>query len=379
MIINAGKLALLCSWPALLTLFAGCSAENRPATGADPCGNRQAVTRVDTGTVVVTGTEGECTIDFREVVTLRGSVEEDLPKVPVVRSSDGEWLSATYDPGEVAVWSAAGALLRTIGNGPGEGPGEFGTITDLVVDTLTGELYVFSGAQKISVYTLPGEYLRQITLSGRASFGVRLTDGTIVTNLQPATPGPFLVFIRGDSIARVGPPQRFTFPTLLRATSEGIWSAEGPWYEINRHALADGHIDLHIEREAPWYSEPIVTGPNTNLDGGVVTGVAVDSHRRLVVVNVQAVKDPNAPSRPAGFAQTPEERESNMRAYYDGVIEAFTTDGRLIASRRYDYMSDAPLPLNSYDSALYWYDVIDDDYASIQVLELVLAKKGDEE
>ena len=72
-------------------------------------------------------------------------------------------------------------------------------------DKLTAELYVFSGVQKISVYTLAGEYLRQITLPGMASFGVRLTDGTIVTNLQPATPDPLLVMIRGDSIARVGP------------------------------------------------------------------------------------------------------------------------------------------------------------------------------
>ncbi len=312
-----------------------------------------------------------------------------LPRVPVVRGLDGQWLSGTYDRGEVAVWSASGHLLRTIGRGPGQGPGEFMDVRDMLVDTLASTVYIYAGATRIEVYSLDGEYLRDIPLPGMAAWGARLADGTIVSTVEPATPEPFLVLARGDSVWRLGPKPKFGFPPLLRAAEDGIWSAEGPWYEIDHHAPSDGHIDFRVKREAPWYTEPSTTRGLVNVTSGVLNGFAIDSRAKLIVVTISGLQDPNAPKTPLpGLPadgeravpmprRTAEERERNRRLYWDAMVEAFTMDGRLVSSERYDTPRDAPLPLNVRNSVSLWYRVNSDESASIQILELVLKEKSD--
>ena len=387
MIANARRPEAVLINLALLTVILNCGGANGPISAGAPCDLSEAGTRPDTGTVVVRGTEAPCVLEFREVVTLRGGLMGDLPKLPIVPGPNGQWLSGTYDPGEVAVWSASGHLTRTIGRGPGQGPGEFMQVRDMLVDTLAGTVYIYAGATRIEVYSLDGEYVRDIPLPGMAAWGARLADGTIVSTVEPATPEPFLVLTRGDSIWRVGPKPKFVFPPLLRAADDGIWSAEGPWYEIDHHAPSDGHIDFRVKREAPWYTEPSTTRGVVNFTSGVLNGFAIDSRTNLIVATVSGLQDPNGPEAlaelpaeggaPVSMPRTAEERERNRRQRFDAIVEAFTMDGRLISSERYDMPRDAPLPLNVRNSISLWYRVNSDESASIQILELALKEKSD--
>lgn len=311
--------------------------------------------------MVVRGAEGPCELEFRQMVTLRGDEDAELPRLPVTLGPGGEWLTATYDPGEVAFWSAAGELQRVIGNGPGEGPGEFGRVTDLVVDSLAGELYVFTGLPEVLVYSLSGEFLRQILLrtGGGSLWGVLLPDHTLVTTTVGSTE-PKLIAIRGDSVTRVGPAQRRVFPPMLRSALDGLWSAESSWYEIDHHSMPDGHVDYRIRREVSWFPERSDGGAPT-VRGPLLSSLALDPVDGLVFAVIGPLDDPDAPSQPMPRARSPEEGRELSRAYFDMLIEVFTVDGRLIASSLYDDGSDAPRPLGPSNPADVWYHVDESD------------------
>ncbi|HJQ89459.1 MAG TPA: 6-bladed beta-propeller, partial [Propionibacteriaceae bacterium] len=200
-------------------------------------------------TLVVAGDDGPCTIVFNEVVTLNGSTAGELPRLPITVGPNSGWVTATYDPGKVAVWFATGQFRRTIGKGPGGGPGEFGRVSDIVVDTARGRIYIFTSSNRIEVYGEAGEYLETISLPRYSSTGALLHDGTVVAVLSRAPAEPIFAVVKSDTIIRSGPRQRGpVFPPLLYGTGDGMWTAEGPWYEIRRHDIRDGRIDFQITR-----------------------------------------------------------------------------------------------------------------------------------
>ena len=107
-----------------LLLMEGCSSDEHAALSGDaPCDAQSSVVE---GTVVVRGTVAPCDIVFVPVVTLKGSPSGALPRVPVVAEPGGRWLTATYEAGELAVWSPSGELERLIGPGT-SGGGHVGT------------------------------------------------------------------------------------------------------------------------------------------------------------------------------------------------------------------------------------------------------------
>lgn len=362
----------------MLTLLSVACGPGEPRVADHPCDGSAGAVRPDTGTVVVRGDDPPCSLDFREVVALRGEEGGELPKVPVALGPGGEWVTATYDPGEVAFWSATGELERVIGNGPGEGPGEFNDVTDLVVDTLVGELFVFMGRPYIEVYSVSGEYLRRIPVPAPDPVeGVLLHDGGLVTSASARGTEPELIVIRGDSASRVGPAQRLMFSPLLRPAGDGVWSADLPWYEVAHHAMPEGRIDLRIRREVAWFPRVSEEDARMGRFGPLLVAFAVDPKRALVFASVVAVEDPDAPRAPMpgpgspGAATSPEEARALQRAYFDGVVEVFMLDGRLIASRRYDDGEAMPNPL----TADFW-GRIGDDASSIRILEPVLTERA---
>ena len=342
---------------------------------SDPCGGPAPATLADTGTIVVRGEDPPCTLEFVEVVTLAGDPDEGaLPRMPIAGAPGGGWVTATYDPGRIAFWSPTGAFERVIGNGPGEGPGEFRRASELVVDTLAGRVYVFSSSPRIVVYSLAGEYLSEIQVPGpaMAGAGIVLSDGTLVVTTSPPTTEPELVVIRGDHAERIGPAQRGpVFPPMLLAAHGGVWSAEGPWYEIDHHAMPDGHVDFRIRREGTRFPVPSDEDVR-NASGAILSGFTINEGRGTVLAMLAHVHDPDAPRAPMPQPTGPDEGARLQREYFDGVVEAFSLDGRLIATAVWDYWRDAPSPLGSPNPSGQWYSVLDDATRSIRILRPVL-------
>lgn len=372
----------------LPVLGAACGGNAVPSASDTPCAVPTDVVRPDTGTVVVTGDEPPCTIAFRVVVTLRSEMEGRAARWPVALGPGGTYLTATYNPGEVAVWSPSGAFERAIGKGAGEGPGEFRRVQDLVVDTLRDRVYILPGPANIEVYTLEGEFLRRITVPGVPAVraAVLAPDGALIATTpsvgRGGTRSPDLIVVRGDSITRAGPHRRSANPFYyLGPSRDGVWTFEPYWYELDHHVLPDGLIDFRIRREAPWVTEHTEKTIRGQLDQGdhapSFMGAWIDEERGLAFALVM-VADPDAP-RPPKFVKAPNGElmvdpnapRPRAGAYQDRVVEVVTLDGRLLASRRWDNAATAPGPITPDR----WGLTLDDELRSIRILEPVLVKR----
>jgi hypothetical protein len=327
-------------------------------------------------TVVVEGEDGPCTIVFNEVVTLKGSIVGELPRLPVTVGPNGGWVTATYDPGKVAIWSAAGEFRRTIGEGPGGGPGEFGRVSDIAVDTATGRIYIFTSSNRIEVYGDGGEYLETISLPRYSSWGTLLHDGTVVAVLARATAEPVFAVVKPDTVMPTGPVQRGpAFPPLLYGNGDGVWTVESAWYEIRRHDMRDGQVDFQITRETPLFPAPRVEEIE-RLGGPVVVAFAVDTRQGRVFAVLKQVLKPGHSPPPVAQPETPLiPIDAANNPYYGAVIEAFDFAGNVLASLRLDDGESVPYPMMSLGSRGLWYEVLSDDIRSIRILRPSLEKR----
>lgn len=75
---------------------------------------------------------------------------------------DGRVLVADTHYYQVLIYSPEGRLLQTLGNGKGEGPGQFGLVTDAVQDS-HGDFYVaeYGEYDRIQKFTTSGQFLLQ--------------------------------------------------------------------------------------------------------------------------------------------------------------------------------------------------------------------------
>lgn len=138
-----------------------------------------------------------------------------------VRLADGGIAVANRGTGEIFVYDADGAHVRTLG-GSGEGPGEFTRLGDLVAlpgDTLAAR-NVFP--DRVSFFDPEGHYVRTLSV-GRAPDGepdlpgplrARLSDGSMVGWVEETHrdgfPAPFTVTLR---VFRIGGPDLFELTT----------------------------------------------------------------------------------------------------------------------------------------------------------------------
>jgi len=379
----------------LLTFFAAAcgpadsdnSFEQTNQGSGTPCERPGRVTPPETGTVVIDAATAPCTIEFREVVILRGTENGVLPRSPVTLGPGGTYVTATYSPAEVAFWGADGEVVRLITKRAGNGPGELGTrIWGLLVDTLADRLYAFVEGWRIEMLSLDGTFQERISTrevsAGIGTSGALLADGYIVTGhtTRPALERPMLIAARGQQVERVGPARRSYAAPLLRAGRTGVWSSERLWYELNHHSMPDGRVDVRLRREVSWFPDgtpqDAENGGRIDGPGAFVVDFAIDESRGLVFTIVQA-KDPDAPGPwkemmiGGGPVPTGDEMKRQAAMYLDGLMEVFTLDGRLVASRRYDYRPGVPLPL----TARLFYRVDESGlFPAIQILEAVLVQ-----
>lgn len=236
--------------------------------------------------------EPPCDIEFREVVRLEGDLDGVIPQYPVTVLRDGRYVTATYSRGRLALWAPNGEFLDVMGNGPGEGPGEF-------------------------------------------------DNGAVITGISTIAGARGFV-LRGDSIGEMGLLGRpRSFLLLAAADDIGVWSAEHDRYVLRRHSWPGGAVVDSVVPARDWFPD---------REDNVAQLGRLHADGRGLVWTVSGVADPDAPSGswpPRNeVAFDSEEFQANNDKYRDTVIEAFAPDGRLVASIRFDSALDSPDPVH---------------------------------
>lgn len=308
-----------------------------------------------------------CDVEFREVVRLEGSMEGVAPDHPVQALWDGRYVTGTYSPGRLALWGPDGRLLEVLGTGPGEGPGEFDYATEFA-QTSDDEFLVFTGYQLVHRYSTTEGFLRSFRLptfggvSGAAAYGdvvvVAASDGRRDLGFQ----------IVGDRVQ----PQGVIEPTggfLLLAAGEGVgvWSATAERYVLRRHMWPGGTVVDSLVVNRDWFRGP---------EGWAAFLGRLQADVRGMIWVVGSSPDPDAPPRrrprpPAGVEVpiTEAELAEGIR-YTDLVIDAFTPDGRLVASRRFDTVEETPRPMPGG----LWFRPTEDGLSVVVLEALLLAR-----
>ena len=97
-------------------------------------------------------------------------------------------------------------------------------------------------------------------------------------------------------------------------------------------------------------------------------GFTIDPARRMVFARIMQVKDPDAPTTSPPNGGTREDVRQRNALYFDGFVEAFTFDGYLVASTRFDNGWDMPWPIGAGAPRNLWYRVTADRMQSIEIL-----------
>lgn len=305
-----------------------------------------------------------CDLEFREIVRLEGSVEGVAPDYPVQILRDGTYVTGTYSRGKIAHWAPDGQLLNVLGTGPGEGPGEFDYATEFA-QASDDEFFVFTGLQLVHRYSTNEGFLRSFRLptfggvSGAAAYGDRVVVAASDVD------GYRGFQIRGDSVQAQG----VLAPTgglLLLAAVEGVgvWSASGERYVLRRHEWPGGTVVDSLVPNRDWFRGP---------EGweAFLYGLQADGRGLIWAAGIAPAPDAPPRRRSAGVeVPVSEEDEAEAMRYTDFVIDAFTPDGRLVASVRFDTLEETPSPM----PAGLWYRRTEDGL-SVVVLEALLVAR----
>ena len=356
----------------VLSFAAGCHLDEEDSSA--PLGDAPAATECDWRRAPEPGHADEpvCDVEFREVVRLEGDMDGVIPVHVVTALTGGRYLTATYSLGKLALWAPDGQLLEVIGNGPGEGPGEF-DLPSGFAQVAEDEFLVLTGRSVIHKYSTAGRFLRSYRLptGGGAMFAV--THGDLAITSAGTADGQRGFLLEGDSVRTLEIRGRSAFLHLAAAEDVGLWSAEYDRYVLRRHALPSGAVADSLVVARDWFP-----GPRDNE--AILSWIHADG-RGLLWAVVEAA-DPDTPpgSLPAwdvGAAEEqpidddPEVLAATRIRTRDTVVEAFTPDGRLVASTRFDSFWDAAIPLRGN----LWYSMTE-DMLTLIVLEAVLVRAG---
>ncbi len=293
--------------------------------------------------------------------------------MPVAPGLDGTYLTATHQPGRIAVWSPEGRLIRLLGNGEGEGPGEFQYVSGLIVDA-DSVVNIVTGLPNWHRYTWEGDFIETIRVPsvGGLSEATIGPGGTLVTTTRrPGGIGRLVLWRPGTGVRVVdGSFVAVGAHALISASREmGLWSAEHPRYALRRHTLPSGTVDVEIERKVEWFpSRSSVREYDESAP--LLFRLTVDDRGLLWVWT--NVRDPDAPSTPRPRARFPGEEDPDIASRYrDYVLEALSADGRLVASRRFDRVQDVAVGV----TADFWVRTEDDPLRTLTIVKPILVRR----
>ncbi len=354
----------------VLSGAAGCHLDEEDSSA--PLGDALAAKECDWRRAPEPGDADEplCHLEFREVVRLEGDIDGVIPAYVITALMDGRYITATYSLGRLALWAPDGQLLEVIGNGPGEGPGEFDYPSGFA-QVAEDEFLVLMGRSTIHKYSTADRFLRsfQLPAGGGALWAVTHGGAAITSAGTPDGKRGFL--LEGDSIRVLDIHGLAVLLHLAAAEDVGVWSAENDRYVLRRHSLPSGAVSDSLAPARDWFP-----GPRENE--AHLSWIHADG--RGLIWTVVEVADPDAPpgSLPTWDIGGPEEEPIDEEALLasavktrDTVVEAFTPDGRLVASVRFDSFRDAAIPMRGN----LWYRMTE-DMLTLVVLEAVLVQPG---
>lgn len=320
-----------------------CGSESEPRLSGLPCELPSSVRTSSLDTVSIAG-EPMCGVEFREVVRLAGSVDEPLPNFPVAMRPDGGYLTGTYDPGHLALWSADGALERVIGRGKGSGPGEFENAHEIFFRGDT--VIVFDSRGRMHRYLSTGEFVDHILTPGPNRGGV-LPDGTPIVSLRDEQR---LATLEPRGAEPFGPPRResrVSRYTEFAVTPDRIWEIEHQYlYELRHYEISNpGHVQT-LQRSVGWFPRPTEEELSESMVlVNVVRDIAVGPSG-LTWATLQVVDEDGRPLPELGSPTPVTIRPDEYWEYLDGRVEAFMPDGTLVASEVFDDPWATPQPIN---------------------------------
>lgn len=215
-----------------------------------------------------------------------GALEDSilLRNIPIVERDSRGLLYATVRAArdhEVIVFAPGGEILRTIG-GPGEGPGEFRTVWDILVGA--GDSLLVGHGGTVSVFDPSGRFARSVRLDRASSFQRHFVradaDRIVLTELRASRSPvqPLQIYDeQGRHLRSVGPPDlrailhagrsgtdRGSLVSGMRRTGSqadgAVWLvASTGGYRLERVA-PDGRVGRTIGVVAPaaWNVEPLL-------------------------------------------------------------------------------------------------------------------------
>jgi len=326
--------------PSLILLLAACANSESP----DPEGClADSLPSSVSDSVLVPSAQPLCDLELVEVAVLRGEIDGIAPRPPIVPIPAGGFVTATYQPGKMAVWSADGVLESVIGNGPGVGPGEFDIASTILVSE-DQTIHVSEGFARWHRYSPTGDYLG--------------------TESVPDVPGILLLEVGEDSaIYGMGEPaQIFRWdgsfdvvrPAILQAgsrfgvaaTSEGIWIAPHTRAEL-----------IQVSQDLETVERTIRRSP-TGSDENAGRLYFLDDYLGLLWTG-RSVADPAAPDEPSQ-SQDP----AQLSRFIDNLVEAVSPSGMLVVSQRFDDVFESPIQAKDG----FWFIVSDDLVPSVRVV-----------
>ncbi len=282
-----------------------------------------------------------CSIQLEPVATLGRAQDPVSPfwysRVAVDRLGT-LFVGPTTSPGEIAVYSPSGDLLRTLGR-EGEGPGEFHGIRYLQV--LGGDsLHVLSRGRR-TILSLDGDFIGSSPALITTTNAAVLDDGRVLVNRLIQTPERFglpahILGTGGQPDLSFGndsddPQGEFVAGNLRTVSYSGgsqVWVGPLGQYRLELWDTAGTHLRTFV-RSAPWFKpwvrrsalQPFREKPNPTL-----LSVRED-HAGLLWV-ILRVPDRN---------WEPGVEEPAYEHVYDAILEVVDPEtGDLLISERFD-------------------------------------------
>ena len=229
------------------------------------------------------------------------------------------------------------------------------------------EFWISTGSQVMQWYSASGRFLGSVRVfpHGGVGKGGVATYGNAVIATAPAFGGGATGFaLHGDSVRSLGVFGAAGEPLIFLAAAEdlGIWSAPYDRYVLRRHFWPTGAVSDSIVIAREWFPGPADNPANVF---GLHAGEGL-------LWALTAPADPDAPDESLVMSEV-ESAAANYDVsailarqdiFRDNVIEAFTPDGQLVASIRFDTFRETPQPIHGD----LWFRITDDEL-SIVILE----------